>query len=135
MNIDELSLYDWVLYNGKPHRVEAMNRPAQMVGLCSPHFAATTDAKNIEPIPLTAEILRRNDFENDNGNYVLWYNDGTDSVEVELKDDNYTNGSYTFVNVNRGCISIFELPVQYVHELQRVLRMCEINYHINPSED
>ena len=142
MKITDLQVNDWVrIIEPDPHhgyiaKVRCIGGTNNYLTVYMPHqHNKDVFIEDVEPIELTADILRSNDFENDNDNYVLWYNDGTDSVEVELKDKNYTNGSYTFVNVNRGCVSIFELPVQYVHELQHVLKMCEIDVDINPMED
>ena len=141
MNIDELSLYDWVLYNGKPHRVEAMNRPAQMVGLCSPHFAATTDAKNIEPMPITEDMLIRSGFKYDGTNAFILEQKANERegkkhfwikiVPPQPDNDDWWSPDQTGFEVNNDiCDMLIEgITNVYVHQFQHVLQLAGINFY------
>lgn len=85
----------------------------------------------LDPIPLTAEILEKNEFEmGSSGNY--WFSDEDEGLEITFfpKGKNYTNGAYDFVDIYKGCLSIIELPVGFVHELQHALRLCGIDKEI-----
>ena len=58
-------------------------------------------------------------------------NDGKNLfVTFYPKNKNYTNGSYDYVTISRGCITIDELPIEHIHQLQHVLRLCGINENI-----
>lgn len=81
--------------------------------------------KFIEPIPLTTEILEKNGFvkdeKNDNMYYWNWgviddcmsYDKETSKVRI------FSVSGLTFVKI-----------LQYVHELQHALRLCEIKKEI-----
>ena len=79
----------------------------------------------LRPIPLTPDILEKNDFELNGNSYHFFDDDKPLEISVFLKENNY-NGSYTYVNISRGCIDITEMPMEYFHELQNVLRLCKI---------
>lgn len=76
------------------------------------------------PLPLTTEILDKNGFKMEsNGNYR--FSDEDEGLEITFfpKEENYTNGAYDYVDIYKGCLSIIELPVSYVHELQHCLKL------------
>lgn len=73
----------------------------------------------LEPIPLTSEILEKNDWEERPTGYVF-YTDGK-------RYDNslwYIFGSNTFV------VNTAEFQIKYIHELQHALRLCGIKKEI-----
>ena len=87
----------------------------------------TTDIFNedIEPIPITKEILEKNGFEKDarNESYYKW--------NWYILQDNV---SY---DMETGIVRLFKVsdltfchPIGYVHELQHALRLCEIDKEI-----
>ena len=133
MKANELMIGDWVVYSGdaeytNPVRIEGMD-----ILTCA---LITEDREDvgfdgIEPIPLTAEILEKNGFEmEDNCNY--WFSDEDEGLEITFfpKRKNYTNGTYNYVDIYKGCLSIIELPIRFVHELQHALRLCGIEKEI-----
>ena len=80
----------------------------------------------IEPIPLTVEILEKNDFEkNWQDNYEYFDDDEGLNITFHPKSSNYTNGAYDYIDVKKGCLTINEMPITFVHELQHVLILCE----------
>lgn len=89
----------------------------------------------IEPIPLTQEILEKNGFEKQQGyiGSVFAFDDDDKDAHVLIhpKEDNYTRGAYTYIHVEHGCLSLDELPLEYIHELQHVFKLCGIEKEIN----
>ena len=87
----------------------------------------------IEPIPLTAEILEANGFEKNSAKYYRivigkqMAGDGYETQEVAISE--------------KGLLLIFtsvcdvRIPIKYVHELQHALRLCGIDKEIvlNPE--
>lgn len=99
MKAEELMIGDWVIdeYTNRPMRIEAVNK---MMG------------SGLLPIPLTAEIFEKNGFEN-----------GQFCNEYILDDDNFyiieVNHSYLYQES--------DIEINYVHELQHLLRLCGLN--------
>lgn len=80
------------------------------------------DEDEIEPIPLTEEILKKNEFSN-NGMvcYILCIT-GYNYCEIEINLNNNT------LRINRKGFSAEN--IRFVHELQHVLRLCKIDKEI-----
>lgn len=73
------------------------------------------------PIPLTAEILKKNGFEKRDGEYQdVFYHYGDFDL---LIDDRLEPCGYTLYGV-------LELQIKYVHELQHALRLAGIDKEI-----
>ena len=81
----------------------------------------------LEPIPLTTYILEKNGFEKQLGNFVYENDDESLRIEFYPKNINYTNGCYDYIDIERGCITITEMPIEFVHELQHAMRLCGID--------
>lgn len=133
MKATELMIGDWIYdnYHKAYGRVNTLTRALLWVGEEDDDWQLNYD--EIEPIPITAEILERNGFEEEHGyNEVVYmdYGDDNYSICIHLKERNYTNGAYTFANIDSGYICIEELPINYVHELQHTLRLCSIDKEI-----
>lgn len=135
MKISELMVGDWVAidepdkYHGYKGRVRIINSESEYVTVFVPHCDTEVLVDDLRPIPLTREILEKNGFEfatwSDDGLFI-YYND-PGRVEVYQAESNYINGAYTYVNADVGCVSIEELPVQNLHELQHVCRMLNVD--------
>lgn len=72
----------------------------------------------IEPIPLTPEILEKNGFEL------------RDDFFYHMVDDNPHHYDFKLKNGNDGYIleyNTYNLIIRYVHRLQRALRLCRLN--------
>ena len=105
MKANELMIGDWVLCDGKPLRVNCV--ASNSVGLEGVESDTICKENMIEPIPLTEEILKKNEIS---------FNIGP-------------GGKY------QGCIEGINIKVEYniinyVHELQNALRLCGINKEI-----
>lgn len=86
-------------------------------------------------IEIVAEILEKNGFEKQQGyiGSVFAFDDDDKDAHVIIhpKEDNYTRGAYTYIHIEHGCLSLDELPIEYIHELQHALRLCKIDKEIN----
>ena len=79
----------------------------------------------IEPIPLTADILEKNGFEKQwQYNYEYFDDDENLNITFNSKSTNYTNGAYDYIDIEKGCLTINEMPIAFVHELQHALKLC-----------
>ena len=85
----------------------------------------------LSPIPLTSEILEKNGFEKQwQDNYEYFDDDENLNVTFHPKTSNYTNGAYDYIDIEKGCLTINEMPIMFVHELQHALRLCGITREI-----
>lgn len=118
---NELQIGDWVSCDGKNCRV------AEIGGMVcldaeSVLFGSIED---IEPIPLTPEILEKNGFTKENRLYY-W---------VQEKDGKTTAGVYYWVDEKHINIAGYEddgvtISCPYVHTLQHALKLCGIEKEI-----
>jgi hypothetical protein len=102
MRIEELSIGDWVRVDGTPTKVWYLSEDSEV-----------NDTKNdwVEPIPLTAEILEKNGFEENCGR---WYNS-----EALMEFEQYKCGWCRTINC--GEYSVYF--IKYVHQLQRAMKL------------
>lgn len=133
MKPTELMIGDWVYdnYHKSQGKVTTLTRAILWVGLKDDdHWQLKYD--EVQPIPLTAEILKKNGFEEEHGyrEIVYLYSNDFYNICIHLKERNYTNGAYTFSNIDHGYTHIEELQTNYVHELQHAMRMCNIEKEI-----
>lgn len=144
MKAKDLMIGDWVLIDFAPRN--KYYEPGIITGLCSEEaeFEAknqdgrlfyTDDEKKVLPVPLTAEILEKNGFETEKAYYgfVYVYDDDDRSLRIVFhpKESNYTRGAYSYIHIDCGCVTIEELPIYYVHELQHALQLCGVEKEIN----
>ena len=129
MDIKSLMIGDWV----KPQNVDASFRVG-LIGADSVWNDADTHEwyyDELEPIPLTAEILEKNGFEKTwQDNFVYDNEDIGLIITFHPKETNYTNGIYDYIDIEKGCVTITEMPIEFVHQLQHVLRLCEVSIEI-----
>jgi hypothetical protein len=108
MKANELMIGDWVLTDmGEQMQVFEIHEDEVMLD-----YNDMYDYADIEPIPLTKEILEKNDWEERPTGHVF-YTDGK-------RYDNslwYIFGSNTFV------VNTAEFQIKYVHELQHLLKL------------
>ena len=95
MKAEELSVGDWVLCDGKPYKITEVGG---MVCL-DYEYGLFASFKDIEPIPLTQEILQKNGFIGE-------------EIYVAIFDKAHGN------DFDYG------VALDYVHELQHALRVC-----------
>ncbi len=137
MKANELMIGDWVVVHRPGDRHEQV-RVKSVIG------NGTIEAKTsdglvaigelaVEPIPLTAEVLEKNDFKQRHDGIFWWpdlYRHNTPPIAVELwmaelfdnfyiKIEQYENARYSYINT-----------CNEVHELQHALRLCGIEKEI-----
>lgn len=124
MKVEDLMVGDWVYITEHPMRKEAKQVKPE-------HFLRSL--VTFEPIPLTPEILKKNGFVNSyidlslNKDSVYKYNHfyTGNSVIVDMESNKlivkYENDIWMNLPYNRTI---------YVHELQHVLKHCEIKKEI-----
>ena len=114
---EDLMTGDWVLYKGQPVMVEEISRPSQKVSLATAHMAAPAVSVNdIEPIPLTDEILRNSGFRKVGEDQWTFEDFGTMILEIR--------GGF-WVRLTNLPISI-----SFVHELQNILKAFRLSIRI-----
>lgn len=90
------------------------------------------DARQLQPIPLTAEILGKNfkSTELPDNPYGAYFFGDDDYIRIYIRE--HTDGLWK-VDVDEieiGGIRSWRMYVRYVHELQHALRLCKINKEI-----
>lgn len=130
----ELMIGDWVLYDNQPHQIRQLgifgeNRdgedyPAVCVG--KPNgIGLILERNEIEPIPLTPEILEKNEFTSQpNIGYII---DDYDGMQIIYDDWNH---NLRIIKNYKVCLDIETFDVISVHELQHALRFCGIEKEI-----
>lgn len=116
MKIDEVMLGDIVSAGGRPIHVTLA--------------VLNNWSYNIEPIPLTTEILEKNGFEREK--LITLYNHytGIDN-RVSLHDDFMSMNSRNMWSVHIDTDdyrTIAHCELTYLHELQALLRICKIDF-------
>ena len=142
MNANELMLGDIVYYeyDGEifPAKVLEIYRDAVLVEeIHGQYEPIEIELKNIYPILLTAEILEKNGWKHefDKTDYMVKYDLAVEgkncwmmwavkehNLDIQRQDEKLDMYN---LKVQRVCI-----PCDYVHELQRALRLCNIDKEI-----
>lgn len=88
-------------------------------GYCSEKNIGVDD---VEPIPLTPEMLERNGFELRDSFFYHRIDEKPHHYDFKLKN----GGVFTSEGYTLEC-GIYHLTIRYVHELQHALRLCGLN--------
>lgn len=127
--IEELMIGDWVIayVDDDKHYVQVINIRENCIRFkeIGTNIIADMPYGYLYPIPITSEILRKNGFDKKrlsgydcHFSYVLYY----ESMNFELTALNDCEFSFIINNVAK--------KIEYVHELQHVLKICGINKEI-----
>ena len=128
MDIKSLMIGDWV-YN-KHHGKNIRLKPYDFFTHTHNEFgeqelapfAKPTIGKDLEPIPLTDVILRKNGFQYFHKNFCSLSYDHPFKLEMEQwPDENGLGGLWTICGI---------IEIRFVHQLQHALRLCGINKEI-----
>ena len=124
MKANELMLGDWATskkWREKPFKITRINDSGKY------YYGITAEGSQVgpflieelEPIPLTAEILEKNGFRNIGGH---WYDDAADNYELEIEAycDSIWRIFYHSTKFNIGDERVF---VCHIHELQHALHL------------
>lgn len=121
LKVTDLMVGDWVMH--------ANGTPMQVTKITTEHFACAENGgancweynNNFKPIPLTPEILEKNGLTK-NCYASFFKEDKYMALEITTEDD----GIYWTINCNEYGI----LKLEYVHQLQHALKLCEISKEI-----
>ena len=136
MKENELMIGDWALlrYNhyqtGEeiriPFRVTQLRINLKNVEAWSEKDGNMGYVEDLEPIPLTHEILKKNGFQDIAGHL---YNVGNDYYEIEVYE--LTDGLWRITCYNTQFkIGDSRMFVRHVHQFQQVLRFCGVDLDI-----
>ena len=129
MEAKDLMIGDWVDYNGTYQRVEEITDIDNQVYLTE---YEVVDCPDIYPIPITKDILEKNGFElSPDCVYEYIYEDEDKKIICCPKGTACIN-AYGYISVYRGCLSVEDMPIDFVHELQHALKLCESEIEIEP---
>lgn len=137
MKPEELMIKDWVLHDREPYQIRQLgiygvNRdgedyPAVCVGKPK-GIGLIIERNEIEPIPLTPEILEKNGFIGDKN---VCKTKVRDDSKDELWQCEYAWYLKNLRIKNRTNGSVARLyNIMFVHELQHAMRLCGINKEI-----
>ena len=115
METTGLTVGDWV-YNTHNRQNEQIAEIDS--GLVMLAYNDLYEYDEIEPIPLTPEILEKNGFKLRDGFLYHRVDDNPHQYDFKLK-----NGSDGYILE----YNTYHLIIRYVHRLQRVLRLCSLN--------
>lgn len=126
MKIEELQIGDWVKgTNTEPYKLVAISYCEQVV---ENEYNYNIDITDLQPIPLTVEILEKNGFEKmktvAKNHDWRWDTANTIVTAEPFGDDEWLVGAN---KVNTGTVRML---VSYVHQLQQVLRIFKIEKEI-----
>lgn len=81
-----------------------------------------------KPIPLTEEILDKNGFQKTNGfgGSIYTIKDGLELIPSGM----FSMHSYEFAGTDNSISACTGIYIDYVHELQHILKQCEIDKEI-----
>lgn len=144
MNAKDLMVRDWILHEGEPYQIRQLgiygvdrdgeDYPAVCVG--KPNGVGLILERNeIEPIPLTPEILEKNGFVANKHIYPYPYYEyinKEDKLKVgfAFPQGNRTSYKDPWVYIDSERVFVEHLPCMFVHQLQHALRLCGITLNI-----
>jgi hypothetical protein len=137
MKATELMIGDWVMntYNRKPEQVCEIRERMVMLD-----YNDLYDYDEIEPIPLTSEILEQNGFvtkdkpDDWKGYRYYAYKNGSTCISFRLFHD---KGIYKWSGKCEISLNAppYWIRFEYLHELQNILKICGIDKEITIKED
>lgn len=132
LKISDLSVGDWVRCRGRNGRIERLDviGDDQRISVAVESDLGTmyqfVGIEDIDPIPITAEILEANGFVK-NGEYNEWSTGNWE--DIPFIGISLSRQSMRIKNI--GTDIFLENKVVYVHQLQHALRLAGIDKEIN----
>lgn len=118
MKAEELMIGDWVRVTNRIAKVHDMDRIVGVEFIDGGYDVFKIE--ELEPIPLTPEILEKNEFKK--------YHDAAEDVDTYMS--NYfpfllieDNGRWSLSTYDSAPMLFFLLYIDYVHQLQHLLRL------------
>lgn len=132
MRANEISVGDWVYctFSDKPCKVLGIEEyeDTDYANVKVTNVVGAKDIASLTPIPLTVELLEKNDFVKFiAGQHILSKRDDNYflSIFTDLSTAPNSNGKMA-VCVKNGYTDT-KIAITYLHELQHVLKLCGIN--------
>ena len=124
MKANELMIGDWIYDNYHQAKAKVNTLTRALLWAAVEEKDGFYDDKqlryvDVQPIPLTAEILERNGIELIRDTF--YFSDKGRPVHIRFADD------YIVLSINADHIP---MNLRYVHELQHALRLCKIDKEI-----
>lgn len=137
MKIEEMMLNDWVKFPIGNDRIIGLIY-VEGKGICASFSASATlfpvSVSEIEPIPLTSEILEKNGFSNYADSWYFPSDEKNIRIGFHMYEtvlDIKTDNASFYKKIPYGYRSIIKYGnILSVHELQHALRLCGINKEI-----
>lgn len=129
MKAEDLMIGDWVLYKGKPIKIIGTDGSQNIIYYYNEedYTEYPIDASNIEPISITKEILEKNSFLKVE---MLEYPSRRVGISFLYRDT--PEGLRIFVQ--NACVGGPTCTIiktcKYVHEVQHMIKMCDIEKEI-----
>ncbi len=123
MKPTELMIGDYVLYNGEVFRIKEIGEGLVRI-VNSKGQELICEFDEIEPIPLTPEILEKNGFEKDEFSLFMY-----PLIDGVVRFDEHQYGLYC--NILRP-FSRYDAVCNYFHQLQHAFKLCGIDKEIEP---
>ena len=136
LSINELSVGDYILFNGSPYIVEEISAKG-WIHILDPDTKAKVSMSSdyilgfIEGVPLTSEILEKNGFEWDSYHNKLIIVCGSAHICWGFYKNCLSISDWS----NDGDNQISSIRCVYVHELQHILHHCGIDKEIIIKEE
>lgn len=130
MDAKDLMVGDYVIRKNVPKEiliVDTIDSIRDIVYLDLDGLGITEKLENIEPIPITPKILKKNGFvKQDYDGWLISENNGRRLIEYRT---DYFDG-LLIINFVEEPYSKISIKLKYVHELQHALKLCGINEEI-----
>lgn len=125
MKAEELMIGDWVhcITDNTIVQIEEMFID-EMYGWCYKYGGKLNVLEDIEPIPLTKEILHKNSFY---GDVYLWIDAGDEKI---LEYYPFERRISLYYNEEKSQELLFRCQCFHVHEFQHALKLCKIEKEI-----
>ena len=127
LKISDLSVGDWVKMGDERYQIYHLTLAGDAYGYRKVNTISGEEyfdgsIADVCPIPITAEILEKNGFE-ESRYYWTAYHDNGDYVEI------YNDGDKWYLSVNS--VEYILCPLHWVHQIQHLLRVWGIDKEIN----
>lgn len=120
MKVNELMVGDWVYVSGKPVKITKDDLATMLIFL--------DDDSKISPIPLTENILVKNGFSYEEDTFL------PDTGYWSLSDEDgllyLTINAFGVKGSGEVAFGYQDIALNYVHQLQRLLNLCDIDKEI-----
>lgn len=135
LKVTDLMVGDWVMSKELKTPVKVcsiMNHYETTIYFCCQGNEFIVNSYQLEPIPLTPEILEKNGFELDEVMKEYCMYKGIDNRVILHNDKEYMNSVNNWdVHIDsEDYCTIANCELTYVHELQHILRLCKIDKEI-----